>query len=74
MQTAIAPICENKNLDISDAGSYRPISLATTISKWFERNILFRISAFLATTDNQFVSKTQHGTGISKDIPVSSAF
>jgi len=36
MQTVIVPICKNKNGDISDAGNYRPVSIATIISKLLE--------------------------------------
>jgi len=41
-----------KNGNISDAGNYRPVSLATIISKLFEHYILSCISPLLATTNN----------------------
>jgi len=62
MQIVIVPICKNKNGDKSDAGNYRPVSLATIISKLFQHYILYCISSFLATTDNQFGFKPKHGT------------
>jgi len=31
MQNVIAPVCKNKNGDISDAGNYRLVSLAAHI-------------------------------------------
>jgi len=62
MQTVTAPICKNRNGNISDAGNYRPVSLATIISKLFEQYILSCISPLLATTDNQFGFKPKHGT------------
>ena len=86
MQTVIVPICKNKNGNISDAWNYRPVSLATIISKLFEHYILSCISPLLATTDNQFGFKAKHGTDmciflqqtvsyyVNKDIPVFSAF
>ena len=40
MQTVIAPICKNKIGNISDAGNYRPVSLATIISKLYEHYIV----------------------------------
>ena len=52
MQTVIVPICKNKNGNISDAGNYRPVSLATIISKLFEDYVLSCISPLLATKDN----------------------
>jgi len=86
-QTVIAPICKNKNENISDAGNYRPVSLATIIPKLFEHYILSCISPLLATTDNQFGFKPKHGTDmcifllkqtvsyyVKKDTPVISAF
>jgi len=86
MQTVIVPICKNKNENISDAGNYRPVSLATIISKLFE-HYLSCISLLLATTDNQFGFKPKHGTDmcilllkqtvsyyVTKDSPVFSAF
>jgi len=86
MQTVIVPICKNKNGNISDAGNYRPISLATIIFKLFEHYTLSCISPLLATTDNQFGFKPKHDTEmcifylnrlsyyVSKDTPVFSAF
>ena len=81
MQTVIVPICKNKN------GNYRPVSLATIISKLFDHYILSCISPLLATTDNQFGFKPKHGTDmcifllkqtvsyyVNKDTPVFSAF
>ena len=61
-QTVIVPICKNKNGNISDAVNYRPVSLATIISKLFEHYILSCISPLLATTDNQFGFNPKHGT------------
>jgi len=87
IQTVIVPICENKNGNISDTGNYRPVSLATIISKLFEHYIFSCISSLLATTDNQFGFNPKHGTDmcifllkqtvsyyVSKGTPVFSAF
>jgi len=62
MQTVIAPICKSKKGNISDVGNYRPVSLATIISKLYEHYILACISPLFATTDNQFGFKPKHGT------------
>jgi len=87
MQTVIVPICKNKNGNLSDAGNFMPVSLATIISKLFELYILSCIAPLLATTDIQFGFKPKHGTDmcilllkqtvsyyVSKDTPVFSAF
>ena len=62
MQTVIVPICKIKKGNISNAGNYRPVSLATNISKLYEHYILSCISPLLATTDNQFGFKPKRGT------------
>jgi len=58
------PICKNENEDISDAGNYRPVSLATTISKLLEHYISSYVSPLLYTTNNQFGFKPKHGTDV----------
>ena len=62
MQTLIVLICKNKNGDISDPGEYRPVSLDPAFSKLCGHYILPCISPFVATTDNQYRFKPQHGT------------
>jgi len=87
MQTVIVPSCKNKNGNISDAGNYRPVCLATIISKLCEHYILSCISPLLATTNNLSGFKPKHGTDMcnfllkqtmsyyaNKDTPVFSAF
>ena len=84
---SLYPFAKNKNGNISDAWNYRPVSLATIISKLFEHYILSCISPILATTDNQFGFKPKHGIDmcifllkqtvsyyVNKDTPVFSAF
>ena len=47
---------------VRDSNNYRPIALATVISKLFERVILNSSSPVLSTCDNQFGFKANHGT------------
>jgi len=54
METVIVPIYKNKNGEMSDAGNYRSVFLASTVSKLFENYILSCISQFVVNTDNQF--------------------
>jgi len=47
MKKVIVPICKNTNGDISTAGDYKPIFLATSISKLFEHYILPCFAPFI---------------------------
>ena len=60
--TDIVPILKCKNKDVTNVGNYRPIAVATTISKLFEHFILFYIKPFLSTSDHQFGFKRGTGT------------
>ena len=62
INTVIVPILKNKNGNHQDCGNYRPIAIATVVSKLFEQVILINIKNFLDTTDNQFGFKTKHST------------
>jgi len=42
--------------------NYRPVSLATAISKLSEHYVSSCISPFVTTADEQFVLEAQHGT------------
>jgi len=56
----IVPISKNKNGNMSDTPNYRPVAAATVVSKLLKHFILFCISPFLGTTDNQFGFKAGH--------------
>jgi len=62
LNTAIVPICKNKNGKMSDTSNYKPVAAATVVSKLLEHFILSSISPFLGTTDNQFGFKAGHST------------
>ena len=57
MLTMIVPIPKSKNGDITSKGNYRPIAIATVISKILEICIQKRLQEYLWTTDNQFAYK-----------------
>ena len=60
--TTIVPICKNKNGNMSDTSNYRPVAVASVVSKLLEHFILSSISPFLGTTGNQFGFKAGHST------------
>ena len=54
MNVALVPILKNKLGSISDAANYRPIAIASVLSKILERLILLRCENCLTTSDHQF--------------------
>ena len=62
IETIIVPIVKNKCGNLSDSNNYRPIALATIISKLFESAILLKCEMFLDTCPNQFGFKKGHST------------
>ena len=49
IETIIVPIVKHKCGNLSDSNNYRPIALATIISKLFESAILLKCKMFLDT-------------------------
>ena len=62
LNTLLIPIRKSAMKEVRDSYNYRPIALATVISKLFERVILNSTSTMLSTCDNQFGFKVNHGT------------
>lgn len=62
MQSVITPIVKNKNGDISDTANYRPITIASTLSKVIEKLLLERILKVINLSSNQFGFKKKHST------------
>ena len=62
IETIIVPIVKNKWQNLCDSNNYRPIALATLMSKLFESVILLKCETFLETCPNQFGSKKGHST------------
>ena len=54
MSVVLVPIIKNKAGNISSSKNYRPIALASVISKLLEKIVLNRIEYWLITDDNQF--------------------
>ena len=52
--TVLVPIVKDKTGDISDKGNYRPIALASVISKVLEMALLVKLEKHLYSSDYQF--------------------
>ena len=63
-ETTIVPIVKNKCGNITDSNNYRPIAVATIISKLFEAVLLLKCELYLTTTANQFGFKPGHSTDL----------
>ena len=62
LSVVLVPVIKNKSRRINDSDNYRPIALASIVSKVVEKVILNRISEYLLTTCNQFGFKNKLGT------------
>ena len=61
LSVVLVPVIKNKSRRINDSDNYRPIALASIVSKVVEKVILNRTSEFLLTTCNQFGFKNKLG-------------
>ena len=64
IETTIIPIVKNKSGNLSDSNNYRPIALATIVSKMLESVLLIKCGEYLTTCDNQFGFKSCHSTDL----------
>ena len=62
--TVLVPVVKDKTADISDKGNYRPIALASVISKVFEMALLVKLEKYLYSSDYQFGFKPKHSTDL----------
>ena len=62
MAVAIVPIIKSKSGRIMSKDNYRPIALASIVSKVLEKILLNRLYIFLDTCSNQFSFKKKHST------------
>ena len=47
-------VVENKSGNLSDSNNYKPIALATIVSKILESVIMIKCGEYLTSSDNQF--------------------
>ena len=62
--TPIVPIVKNKGGNVTDSNNYRPIALATIVSKLFESVLLLKCEYYITTTANQFGFLKAHSTDL----------
>ena len=62
MRVVIIPLLKCKYKDPADVNNYRPIAIATALSKVLEQVKLSRLARCLWTADSQFGFKQAHGT------------
>ena len=60
IKTTIVPVIKDKCGNLADGNNYRPIAIATIVSKLYESTILYKCEDFLMTCDNQFGFKHKH--------------
>ena len=62
MSVVLVPIIKDKSGKINSKDNYRPIAIASNISKLLEILLLERLSNYLLTSSNQFGFKAKHST------------
>lgn len=58
----LVPVIKNKTGKVGNSDNYRPIALASIVSKVIEMILLDRISQCIRSADNQFGFKAMLGT------------
>ena len=58
INTILVPVVKSKSGDLLDRNNYRPIALASVVSKVFELMLLNRREQFIYSADNQFSFKS----------------
>ena len=62
MHLVIIPLLKCKSKDPADVNTYRPIAIATALSKVLEQVLLSRLARYLWTADSQFDFNRAHWT------------
>lgn len=64
LTVTLVPVIKDKAGKIGSLDNYRPIALASILSKVLEKMLLDRLSEFIYTTENQFGFKAKHSTDL----------
>ena len=64
MSVVLIPIIKDKKAKISSIDNYRPVAIASVVSKVVERILLDRLSEYLDNMGNQFGFNQKLGTGM----------
>ena len=64
LSVTLVPVIKDKAGKVGSVDNYRPIALASVMSKVVERVLLDRLDPFMGTTDNQYGFKAKHGTDL----------
>ena len=64
LSVTLVPVIKDKAGKVGSLDNYRPIALASVLSKVLERILMDRLSPFFGTTDNQYGFKAKHGTDL----------
>lgn len=64
LSVLLVPVLKEKTGRLNSMDNYRPIAIASILSKVLERIILYRMEKYLLTTDNQFGFKSKHSTDL----------
>ena len=62
LSVVLVPVIKDKSGKVGSIDNYRPIALASILSKVLEKLLLDRLSMYITTTDNQFGFKPKHST------------
>ena len=62
LSVLLVPVVKEKTGKISSIDNYRPIALASVLSKVLERVLLERMQEYIVSTDEQFGFKSKHST------------
>lgn len=64
LSVLLVPVIKDTTCKVSSIGNYRPIALASILSKVLEQILFDRLQEYIITTDNHFGFKKKHSTDV----------